>query len=62
MLKNCTSCNVAVSEGYTWDDETYVACSEECIVKTGLTQVEVNADINLGSTYWLEFNENKEKQ
>ena len=48
----CIICAKKIIEGFTWEDETSFACSEKCMLKSGLSQSDLNADINLGTVYW----------
>lgn len=52
--KRCMVCNKKISEGYTWEDETNFVCSENCLKATGLTDSEINSDINAGVVYWTD--------
>jgi len=59
---DCISCNSKIKKGYTWENETSYACSEECLLKSGLTQIEINADINAGVVYWKNLDDTKDKE
>lgn len=60
----CINCGKEITEGYTWEDEASFVCDDSCLKATGLTETEINADINAGVVYWASCSkkQNNEKK
>ncbi len=56
-MRECTTCNYKISEGYCCGDGEEYYCSDRCLFVDGYTAEQRDLDYDNGFIYWTEWEE-----